>query len=235
MKANAPMLSRYQKVKCLIKLWTARETRHPKSYPPLPTNARVLTPNNYGRAQTHPTTAPLRTGAGPRWNTWRGAAPSTLCGKACRTREFNRRLRTVVTVFAESAKWGYHTPSLQSGENRHFQPPRPPPPPHTDAVTLASRLSRLMENIPAARIRGVIDSQLTPRRPGCWPDNSALDQLLHLRAAMHSNTPRQRTPAEIADRADAFDAVGHDKIILEVRRLSFCNHIVRWPAVFLNN
>ncbi|EKF39158.1 trans-sialidase, putative, partial [Trypanosoma cruzi marinkellei] len=74
-------------------------------------------------------------------------------------------------------------------------------------VTLSGCLSKLMEHIPATRIRDVIESQLT-QQPSCFlPGNSTPDQLLHLRAAMQCNAPQHRTAAEFVDHANAFGTV----------------------------
>ncbi|PBJ81347.1 hypothetical protein BCY84_00202 [Trypanosoma cruzi cruzi] len=102
-------------------------------------------------------------------------------------------------------------------------------------VTLSSCLSKLMERTPAARIRDVIESQLALQPSGFLPGNSTPDQLLQIRAAMHRNASQHLTAAYFVDHASAFDTVGPDAVILEMRRLSIPNRIVRWSASCLNS
>ncbi|KAF8293795.1 hypothetical protein TcYC6_0105440 [Trypanosoma cruzi] len=102
-------------------------------------------------------------------------------------------------------------------------------------VTMSSCPSKLMERISATRIRDVIESQLTLQPSGFLPGNSTPDQLLQIRAAMHRNASQHRTAAVFVDHANAFGTVGPDAVILEMRRLSVPNRIVRWSAACLNN
>ncbi|PWV22117.1 hypothetical protein C3747_1g583 [Trypanosoma cruzi] len=147
---------------------------------------RWTSPNKYGRARPHTTAVALGTGAWSRRNTWRGTAPSRPCGEACRPLavQYPPTCRGRPAELATRAVLLLPNPE-RTASNRDSHRP----------VTLSGCLSKLMERTPAARIRDVIESQLTPQ-PSCFlPGNSTPDQLLHLRAAMHRNAPEHRTAA----------------------------------------
>ncbi|ESS61431.1 hypothetical protein TCDM_10991 [Trypanosoma cruzi Dm28c] len=187
---------------------------------------RWTSPNKYGRARPHPTAVALGTGAWPRRNTWRGTAPSRPCGEACRPLAV-RWPPTCRGRPAEFATRGCATPP-QSGENG-IQPRLPP--------------TCNAEQLPQ-QAHGKHPRRTHPGRHRVPVGSAAIwlfagkfhpDQLLQIRAAMHRNASQHRTAAYFVDHANAFGTVSPDAVILEMRRLSIHNRIVRWSAACLNN
>ncbi|PWU98217.1 hypothetical protein C3747_234g38 [Trypanosoma cruzi] len=125
---------------------------------------------------------------------------------------------------AESATCGCATPA-QSGENG-IQPRLPP-------TCNAERLPQQAHGTHPRRTR--------PKRHRVPVDSAAI--LLFagqfrprpIAAPQRCHAPQHRTAAVFVDHADAFGTVGPDAVILEMRRLSIPNRIVRWSAACLNN
>ncbi|KAH8617122.1 putative Reverse transcriptase (RNA dependent DNA polymerase) [Trypanosoma vivax] len=147
-----------------------------------------------------------------------------MVSRRCILRLFNYSLRAEQSP----AKWphGIIVPLLKPNEPASSMASFRP-------VTLTSTLCKLMERIPARRVRDFIDDKLQPQQAGFRPPRSTLDTPMQVTSAVRRRRDGEKTAAVFIDYARAFDSADHGYTIKELLSFGVGKHLVAWIAGFL--